>query len=77
MTIFLGLSYTLLFLIGNGLLVLTFKKLIFVEDFSVYLKNLWFLIRIALAAFILNAFLIVAFRSLIKVLYNLNKSKGD
>lgn len=65
MTTWLGVLFTLLFLMANYLLIYWIDPAAFVQNFPVYLKNPWFLIRMGLAFFVLNAYLILALRALI------------
>lgn len=65
MTVGLGLMFAFLFLCGNLLLIYWIDPAVFVQNFSIYLKNPWFLIRMGLAFFVLNAYLILALRTLI------------
>ena len=73
MTVFLGFSFSSLFLLGNGVLAYWFSRSVVVENFALYVAHPWVLIRIGLTCFILNAVLILAFRSMIKTLYQLKR----
>lgn len=65
MTLFLGISYTLLFFLLNGVLILWLKPLI-LETETLTVDAIWPLIRLCLAFFALNSILILLVRSLIK-----------
>lgn len=65
MTACLGVMFGALFLLGNFLLIYWVDPSTFVQNFPIYLKNPWFLIRMGLAFFILNSYLILALRALI------------
>jgi hypothetical protein len=65
MTGCLGLMFASLFLMGNFLLIYWVDPATFVQNFPTYIQHPWFLIRMGLAFFVLNAFLILALRALI------------
>jgi hypothetical protein len=65
MTAWLGLMFASLFLMGNFLLIYWVDPATFVQNFPLYIKNPSFLIRMGLAFFALNSFLILALRALI------------
>lgn len=73
MTGWLGLMFASLFLMGNFLLIYWIDPSSFVQNLSVYMKNPWFLIRMGLAFFALNSFLILALRALIITLSKLKR----
>lgn len=71
MTFSLGLAFALMFILGNGFLALWFRSHFVVQDFLIHASEIPFFFRIGLTCFIMNAFLILAFRSLFKILYRL------
>lgn len=71
MTLILGLTFAGFFIGSNYLLMKLLNREHLIEHFADYLSQLAFLIRMGLIFFILNACLILVFRSVIKRLYNM------